>query len=132
LTIGLGLTGHRFARRPVLLGASVLMLATGIGFAGITAFWLLLLVAVIGTLNPSAGDVSVFLPTEQAALAQTASGHERTRLFAWYNVAGNFLGGLGALASGLPALGAHAYGLDVALAERSGFVLYALVAIVVG
>src|SRR5438552_16215104 len=55
LTIGLGLAGHRFARRPVLLGASALMLATGIGFAGITAFWPLFLVAVIGTLNPSAG-----------------------------------------------------------------------------
>src|SRR5207244_7937175 len=33
LTIALGLAGHRLDRRPVLLGASFLMLATGIGFA---------------------------------------------------------------------------------------------------
>jgi MFS family permease len=132
LTIALGLTGHRIARRPVLLGSSALMLATGIGFAGFTAFWPLLVIAGIGTLNPSAGDVSVFLPTEQAALAQTTSGHRRTRLFAWYNVGGNFMGALGALASGLPALAAHVYGFDVALAERSGFVLYALVGVVTG
>jgi MFS family permease len=130
LTIALGLAGHRIDRRPVLIGASVLMLATGIGFASMAAFWPLLIVAVLGTLNPSAGDVSVFLPTEQAALAQTASGHQRTQLFAWYNVTGNLAGALGSLASGVPALVAHAYGLDVLSAERSGFVLYALVAVV--
>ncbi|MBI3767289.1 MAG: MFS transporter [Deltaproteobacteria bacterium] len=131
LTIALGLAAHRVSRRPVLLGASALMLLTGIGFVSATGFWPLLIVAVIGTLNPSAGDVSVFLPTEQAALAQTVSGHERTRLFAWYNIGGNVMGALGSLASGLPAVVAHAYGVDVLLAERSGFVLYALVAIVI-
>src|SRR5262249_57686585 len=103
--------------------------ATGIGFASLTTFWPLLVVAVLGTLNPSAGDVSVFLPTEQAALAQTASGADRTGLFAWYNVAGNFMGALGALASGLPPVLTHAYGHEIALGHRSGFVLYALVAV---
>ncbi len=131
LTIVLGLAGHRLPRRPVLLGAAALMLATGLGFAGATAFWPLLIVAVVGTLNPSAGDVSVFLPTEQAALAQTVAGEARTRLFAWYNVAGNMTGALGSLASGLPALIAHHYALDVVLAERAGFVLYGLLALVI-
>ena len=130
LTMALGLGGHRMERRPVLVGASLVMLATGIGFAGLTAFWPLLVVAVLGTLNPSAGDVSVFLPTEQAALAQTTPAGERTRLFAWYNVAGNFAGALGALVSGLPAALAHARGSDVAAAERCGFLLYALVGVV--
>jgi MFS family permease len=130
LTILLGLVGHRLPRRPLLLAAAALMLATGLGFAGATSFWALLVVGVVGTLNPSAGDVSVFLPTEQAALAQTVTGHARTRLFARYNVAGNLAGAMGALASGVPALAAHAFGLDVVLAERGGFVLYALVAVV--
>jgi hypothetical protein len=66
LTIALGLVGYRYARRHVLLGAAALMFATGIGFASLTTFWPLLVVAVLGMLNPSAGDVSVFLPTEQA------------------------------------------------------------------
>jgi MFS family permease len=130
LTIALGLAGHRVARRHVLLGASALMCATGLGFAGLTSFWPLLIVAVLGTLNPSAVDVSVFVPTEQAALAQTTSSPDRTRLFAWYNVAGNFMGALGALAVGLPPLLAHAYGLEAAAGERFGFVLYALIALV--
>src|SRR5207244_11112285 len=95
LTVALGLGGHRMERRPVLVGASLVMLATGIGFAGLTAFWPLLVAAVLGTLNPSAGDVSVFLPTEQAALAQTTPAGKRTRLFASYNVAGHFAGAVG-------------------------------------
>ena len=57
------------SRRRILLGAAALMVLTGLGFAGVTAFWPLMVVAVVGTLNPSSGDVSVFLPTEQAALA---------------------------------------------------------------
>lgn len=130
LTIALGLAGHRLPRRPVLLAASALMLATGIAFVGVTSFWLLIVVAAVGTLNPSAGDVSVFLPTEQAALAQTAVGHERTRVFAWYNVAGNVAGALGALASAVPALIAPALGWDLLRAERAGFWLYAAVAVV--
>src|SRR5262245_35662750 len=130
LTLVLGLAGHRYARRSVLLGAAALMLATGVGFASLIAFWPLLVVAVVGTLNPSSGDVSVFMPTEQAALAQTTSGAERTHLFAWYNVAGNFTGALGALATGLPAVLAHGYDVELSLADRSGFVLYAVVAVV--
>src|SRR2546427_515858 len=59
------------------------------------------------------------------------AGH-LTRLFAWYNVAANFMGAVGALASGLPALVARLSGIDVVLAERGGFVVYALVGLVGG
>jgi len=76
LTIALGLAAHRLPRRPVLLGAAALMLATGIGFAVASGFWALLVIAVVGTLNPSAGDVSVFLPTEQAALTEIVPSSE--------------------------------------------------------
>jgi MFS family permease len=132
LTIALGLVSHRVALRRVLLGASLVMLATGVAFAGLSTFWPLLVVAVLGTLNPSTGDVSVFLPIEQAVLANATNGQEHTQLFAWYNVAGNVAGAFGSLASGVPAIVAHVYGMDVALAERSGFVVYALVALVLG
>jgi predicted MFS family arabinose efflux permease len=132
VTIALGLAGHGLPRRGVLVGAAALMLATGLGFASFTTFWPLLLVAVLGTLNPSAGDVSVFVPTEQAALAEIVSGHDRTRLFASYNVSGNFMGALGALASSLPVMVARAHHLDVVLAERSAFLVYALVGLAGG
>ena len=59
---------YRYHYRSLLLAASVLMAATGFGFALLTDFWPLLLVALVGTLNPSSGDVSVFLPLEHAVL----------------------------------------------------------------
>lgn len=132
LTLVVGLYGTRWRPRQVLFGATLLMLATGLGFLGVTAFWPLLVVAVAGTLNPSAGDVSVFLPTEQAVLPETVSAKERTALFARYNLGAALMGALGALASGIPVALAHRQGWALAAAERSGFVLYAAVAVVVG
>jgi MFS family permease len=61
-TLAVGAWGHRFGPRQLLLGAVLLMFATGVGFAGLSDFWPLLLMAFVGTLNPSSGDVSVFLP----------------------------------------------------------------------
>lgn len=66
LTLALGFIAHRLRLRRALLGAAVLMVATGLGFASLQAFWPLLLVAFVGTLNPSGGDVSVFLPLEHS------------------------------------------------------------------
>ncbi len=131
-TMAVGLGAVHVQRRTLLLGASVLMLATGLGFAGFTTFWPLLVVAVLGTLNPTAGDVSVFLPVEQAALAQTATGVERAHVFAWYNVAGSLAGGLGALASIVPERMAGMLGLPPTAAAQSGFLLYAGVAVALG
>jgi hypothetical protein len=107
------------------------MAATGLGFATVVWFWPLLVVAVVGTLNPSAGDVSVFLPTEQAFVAGEVTAPDRPRLFAMYNLAAIFTAALGALASGLPEVLAHREGWDVTTAQRSGFVLYALLAVVI-
>jgi MFS family permease len=132
LTLAVGLGGHHWPLRSVLLAAATLMAATGLGFALVEAFWPLLLVAVVGTLNPSSGDVSVFLPTEQAVLADAGAPAERTTRFAWYNLSGTLAGALGALASGLPLLVAHRLGVSTLLAERAGFVGYAAVALVLG
>src|SRR5438093_6247512 len=59
-TLAVGRWGHRFSLRRLLLGAALLMLATGLGFAALSALWPLLLVAFMGPINPSGGDVSVF------------------------------------------------------------------------
>jgi MFS family permease len=124
LTMTVGLLASRLDPRRVLIGSSVLMLATGLGFGMLGSFWPLVVVALVGTLNPSAGDVSVFLPTEQALLAQVSAA-ARPALFARYNVAGSVAGALGALASVVPALTAARLGVDVGTAERMSFLLYA-------
>ncbi|HEV2169478.1 MAG TPA: MFS transporter, partial [Candidatus Binatus sp.] len=130
LTLWVGLATDRLGRRRVLLAACLLMLLTGIGFTFTTGFWPLFVVAVVGTLNPSAGDVSLFLPVEQAALAQAAEPRDLTAMFALYNVAGAMAGAVGALLSGLPAIVAARRGLPLAPALRSGFVGYAAIAII--
>lgn len=95
------ITGYFGERRP-LIAASVLMAATGLGFAGLTDFWPLLVVAFLGTLNPSSGDVSVFLPLEQSLLARSAADHSRTMLFALYSVSASLMGAAGTLVAALP------------------------------
>jgi MFS family permease len=101
LTLVLGSAAHRVRRRPALLAAALLMAATGFGFAAVHGFWPLLLIAFIGTLNPSGGDVSVFLPLEHTVLAHTVPDRDRTAMFARYSFAGATLGALGALAAGM-------------------------------
>jgi len=83
LLLSVGLAGPPLPRRTVLLASSALMCATGVAFYLATGFWALLAVAFLGTLNPSSGDVTLFLPTEQAVLAESAAARDRTSLFAW-------------------------------------------------
>ncbi|MBK9326293.1 MAG: MFS transporter [Hydrogenophilales bacterium] len=125
LTLLLGAHGHRFHHRRMLLAAALLMVATGLLFAGLSSFWPLLLIAFVGTLNPSSGDVSVFLPLEHARLAEAAQGDARTTLFARYTLAGALFAALGSLVAGLPdLLVGQGWGRVDAL--RAMFLLYAL------
>ena len=122
-TLALGAWGHRASPRLLLLGAAVLMTATGLGFAGLSTFWPLLVVAFVGTLNPSAGDVSVFLPLEHSRLSLAAEGDARTRLFARYSLTGALCAAVGALAAAVPdAL--TGLGVDRLTALRGMFVAY--------
>jgi MFS family permease len=132
LTLAVGLAGHRLVRRRILLWACVLMAGTGLGFGSVLGFWPLFVVAVVGTLNPSAGDVSLFLPVEQAALAETTASRDLTATFALYNVAGALAGAIGSLVSGVPVDLASRYGWNPVVAMRSGFFAYALIAVLAG
>jgi len=107
------------------------MFATGIGFATVTAFWPLFVIAVAGTLNPSASDVSLFLPVEEASLAETVAARDLTAVFSRYNVGGALTGAIGALASALPAIIAARMHVDAIAADRSGFIAYAVLSLII-
>ena len=128
-TLALGAWGHRLRTTALLPAAALLMIATGLGFAGLTQFWPLLLVAFFGTVNPGSGDVSVFLPLEQARLAAAADGRDHTRVFARYSLVGTLCAAAGALAAGVPDLLAMA-GIDRLTALRAMFGLYACAGLV--
>jgi MFS family permease len=131
LTLTFGLTSHRFTLRAMLLAATGIMVGTGVGFASVTAFWPLLVIAVVGTLNPSSGDVSVFLPTEQALVSSHVDAPRRPWTFAVYNLGAIFAGAVGALASGLPEGIAHRQGWNVTDAQQASFLLYALAGVAI-
>jgi predicted MFS family arabinose efflux permease len=114
-----------------MLSAALLMATTGLGFACIQAFWPLLLVAFVGTLNPSSGDVSVFLPLEHARLAAASDATSRTDLFARYALTGALCAALGSLVSGLPDGAVVLGGVDRLTALRGMFVLYGLIGLAV-
>ena len=126
-TLALGAWGYHFHHRRILLSAAVLMAATGFAFAISTDFWPLLLIAFVGTLNPSSGDVSVFLPLEHARLADAAQGEARTALFARYSLLGALFAALGALATVLPDQLVVFTGITRVTALRTMFSLYGLV-----
>lgn len=130
LTLGIGILGYGVRRRTLLLCSCGLMCATGLGFVSVTAFWPLLAIAVVGTLNPSAGDVSVFLPVEQALLAEASSDRDRTALFARYNLGGLFAAAVGSLSVSVPLAVGVALGATRVDAQRWSFLVYAGVAVV--
>ncbi|MDE1967427.1 MAG: MFS transporter [Alphaproteobacteria bacterium] len=125
-TIAVGFTAHRFGRRWLLVIATLLMIGTGVGFVAATRFWPLMVVAFVGTLNPSPSDVSLFLPLEQALLAEAAPAKARTNAFVVYSLIGSLVGALGSLAAGVPELVHGWLGVDAIDALRWMFGLYAV------
>ncbi len=127
-TLAVGAWGHHAAPRTLLLGAALLMAATGLAFASASAFAPLLVIAFIGTLNPGSGDVSVFLPIEHARLAGSGgNSDERTTLFARYSLAGVLAAAIGALAAGVPEWLAARTATTHLAALRAMFLLYAAI-----
>jgi MFS family permease len=130
-TLASGIYAGRIGIQKTLMACSMLMVATGIGFATATDFWLLLMIAFVGTLNPTAGDVSVFLPVEQAALPSTAPAQSRTSLFGRYRMLGSLAAAFGALCAGLPSLlERHTVFSETALVAAM-FVVYAGLGLIV-
>ena len=132
LTLLTGMTISRFGHRRALLAASALMILTGLGFATVQAFWPLLLIAFVGTLNPSSGDVSVFLPMEQSLLTRSVADKDRTDLFARYSLAGALMGAFGTLLAAVPERAAAGLGITFVDAVQAMFVIYAAIGIAAG
>ncbi len=131
LTIGVGVLGVRYDHRQLLFAAASLMVATGVAFAVVHDYALLLVVAFAGTINPSAGSVSVFVPLEHAVLTREVTDAARTKMFAHYSLVGALAAAVGALASATPDLLAGA-GLDQLTGIKAMFVLYAFLGLLGG
>ena len=131
MTLAVGLHGGRIDQRILLKAAAGLMVLTGLAFAAASAVWTILLIAAIGTINPSAGSVSIFAPLEQAMLSHAVADSDRTRMFARYSLIGALAGAGGAFASASPDL-LDPLGIAQFAALKAMFVLYALLGILGG
>ena len=125
LSLGIGLYATRIGYRRALLGAALLMLATGVAFAGVREFWPMLVVAFVGTLNPSSGDASAFMPLEHAVLSGAVRAERRTSTFARYSLVGALCGGLGALLAAVPQVLSDRLHVGWLPALQGMFLLYA-------
>jgi MFS family permease len=129
LTLGIGFVAPAHDLRNLLLIAAGVMAATGLAFPASEDMILIMAVAFIGTINPSAGDSGVFVPLEHAMLARSVTDEERTRAFARYSLIGAGAAAAGSLAASAPDLLGQ-LGIDRIAAFRIMFYGYAALGIV--
>ena len=128
LTLAIGAVAQRYDLRTWLLFGSCVMIATGLAFPNGQHIVFVALVAFIGTINPSTGDLGILVPIEHAMLARGVSDDERTAVFARYSLTGALATAAGALAASLPDLLVSA-GLGRLGAFKLMFYAYALLGI---
>jgi MFS family permease len=131
LTLAIGLLGARYDHRRMLFAASALMVATGLAYAAASDYAVLLLVAFVGTINPSGGSTSVFVPLEHTLLSGAVAPAARTSAFARYSLVGALAGAVGSLAAAAPEWLALA-GLGKLAAIKAMFVAYAALGVLGG
>jgi MFS family permease len=102
LTLIVGWIAPRHDIRTLMIAGAGLTALTGLAFPNVEHFLLIALVAFIGTINPSGGDLGVLVPLEHAVLARGASDAQRTQVFARYSLIGALTAAAGALAAVLP------------------------------
>ena len=102
VTLAIGFLAPGKDLRNLLLLGAFATVATGLAFQASEQFAFILLVAFIGTMNPSSGDIGLFVPLEHAMLAREAPDHDRTRIFAHYSLIGGLATAAGALAAAAP------------------------------
>jgi MFS family permease len=130
--ISLWITTHadRWGRRHMLIVGAALMVVGGVAFLLTKRPELLMAAAIIGVISPSGNEVGPFLSIEQAALSQLIADGDRTRVFAWYNLAGSIATACGALTAGWLTHFAQQRGMTDLSAYRELLVGYALVGVV--
>jgi MFS family permease len=102
LTLLVGFIAPRYDLRNLFLAGATLTAVTGLVFPMVGTIAPVLLVAFIGTINPSAGDLGMLIPLEHALLTQETSDRDRTSVFARYSLIGSLTAAAGSLAAALP------------------------------
>ena len=100
VTLWITTSADRIGRKKMLVLGAFLMVLSGVVFLLTSDFTLLLIAGIVGVISPSGNEIGPFLSLEQASLSQKIPDGKRTKVFAWYNLAGSFSTAFGALAGG--------------------------------
>jgi MFS family permease len=122
-TLGVGVLARRYPLRNLLLLGALLMAATGAALPAFEPLAAIAIVAFLGTINPSSGDIGLLIPLEHASLAQGVAPEQRTRTFAHYSLIGALATAAGSLAAAAPQFLA-ASGVEEITAIRAMFYAY--------
>lgn len=87
-------------RRRILVLGALLMTTSGLAFAILKNYWLLVFASVVGVISPSGNEIGPFKAVEESILAQLTDKDQRSDIFAWYTLLGTAGAALGAVTSG--------------------------------
>ncbi|RAL04408.1 putative MFS transporter [Aspergillus ibericus CBS 121593] len=96
----LTLFADAMGRRAVLALGSALMVGSGILFATVGNYWVLLAAAVFGVISPSGNEIGPFRAVEESTLAHLTPHDILSDIFAWYSLFGNAGTALGMMTGG--------------------------------
>lgn len=128
-TLFASMYGDRIGRKKILMLFAVLMSISGLIFAFTTDYYLLLLAALIGFINPTGVNFGAFVSVEQAIIPQTSSDRKRNLAFALFSMIGTFATAAGTLMAKIPEYLRIEYGLDTIGSFQPLFLLYALIGV---
>jgi MFS family permease len=100
--IVVGVAGDRVGRRRAYAALLILLGVVGLGYALTDNVWVLVVLALFGTMSTDANENGPLTTLEQAMIGQAPAG-TRIRVFGRYNAIAFLTGALGALAAGGPA-----------------------------
>ena len=124
--IVVGIVGDRNGRRRTYGALLVILGVVGLGYALTDRIWILILLALFGTMSTDANDNGPLTTLEQAMIGQAPTA-SRLRVFGRYNAIAFLTGALGALAAGGPAFLHQVW--TGAPADRRWFLLFPIGAI---
>jgi MFS family permease len=102
LTLMTGFIAPRCELRTLFLAGAGLIAFTGLVFPALETVAPILLLAFVGSINPSSGDLGMLVPLEHALLTKETVDRDRTSVFAKYSLIGSLTSAVGSLAAALP------------------------------
>ena len=110
ISLALTVVADSLGRRRILVLGALLMTLSGIVFATISNYCILVFAAMVGVTSPSGNEIGPFRAVEESTIAHLSDSATRSDIFAWYVVFGTLGAASGSLACGWATQGLQARG----------------------